>query len=51
MLIKNIMRKLIAVGFIAALIPFTVSTSAVAEQVDLGGFSGELTTTVTSGFL
>ena len=44
------MRKLIAVGFIAALIPFTVSTSAVAEQVDLGGFSGELTTTVTSGF-
>ena len=50
MLIKNIMRKLIAVGFIAALIPFTVSTSAVAEQVDLGGFSGELTTTVTSGF-
>ena len=43
------MRKLIAVSFIAALIPFTVSTSAVAEQVNLGGFSGELTTTVTSG--
>ena len=49
MLIKNIMRKLIAVSFIAALIPFTVSTSSIAEQVNLGGFSGELTTTVTSG--
>ena len=50
MLIKNIMRNLIAASFIAALIPFTVSTSALSEQVELGGFSGELTTTVTSGF-
>ncbi len=49
MLIKNIMRKLIAVSFIATLIPFTVSTTAVAQQVNFGGFSGELTTTVTSG--
>ena len=50
MLIKNIMRNLIAASFIAVLIPFTVSTSALSEQVELGGFSGELTTTVTSGF-
>ncbi len=49
MLIKNIMKSIAALSLLAVLAPFSVSTSF-AQQVEMGGFSGELTTTVTSGF-
>ena len=50
MLIKNFTRAIYAFFVIALLAPFTFSSTALSQQVEMGGFTGELTTTFTSGF-